>query len=96
MAFDSSNLTRIAGGNGFGLYTYDSTDTIATTIIAGYMNNTDDDQNLAKGDIIILRQWGTAVRSGTVADVGIVTVMNVSSGSVDLSNDLLAATVTYT
>jgi len=77
------------------LYRYDTLDTLATVDGSGYFNNSDDDINLAVGDMIEVVVWTTAVRSGTVADVGRHIVVSVSAaGVVDLSDDLLSATVT--
>lgn len=97
MAFTAANLALISSVNGFGLYRYDSTDTIATIIIDGYIDNDDDVVKLGVGDMIHIYQWTTAVRTGVLADVGIAVVLQVETdGTVHLSNDLLAATVTYT
>jgi len=93
MAFDASNLALISSVNGFGLYRYDTTDALTTVDGDGYMNNDDDDLNLAVGDIIDVVVWSSAVRTGTISDVGKLIVMQVgATGDVDLSNDLLSAT----
>lgn len=94
MAFDSSELTLIGSHNGYGLYRYDTTDGLTTVDGSGYMNNSDDDLNLAVGDIIEVVVWATAVRTGTISAVGRMIVVSVSAaGVVDLSNDLLGATL---
>jgi hypothetical protein len=93
MAFDASNLALVSSVNGYGLYRYDTTDALATVDGDGYMNNSDDTVNLAVGDVIEVVVWTTAVRTGTISAVGRHIVMAVSSGSVNLSNDLLGATV---
>lgn len=93
MAFSAANLALVSSVNGFGLYRYDTTDALATVDGDGYMNNSDDDLNLAVGDMIEVVVWATAVRTGTISAVGRHIVLSVSSGTVDLSNDLLGATV---
>lgn len=92
MAFDSSNLRLIEGTPGFAVYRYDTTDALTTVDDNGYMNNSDDNVNLAVGDIIKVVVWSTAVQTGTISDVGEHIVMQVSSGAVDLSTDYLSAT----
>lgn len=93
MAFDASELSLISSVNGYGLYRYDTLDALTTVDGDGYMNNSDDSVNLAVGDIIEVVVWSTAVRSGTISDVGRHIVMQVGTdGAVDLSDDLLAAT----
>lgn len=55
----------------------------------------DDTLNLAVGDMIEVVVWATAVRTGTISDVSLHIVMRVDDdGTVDLSDDLLGATVT--
>lgn len=93
MAFDKAQLTLIGSHNGYGLYRYDTTDALTAVDADGYMNNSDDDLNLAVGDIIEVVVWTTAVRTGTISGVGRHIVVSVSSGAVDLSNDLLGATL---
>lgn len=93
MAFDASELALVSNVNGYGLYRYDTTDALTTVDGDGYMNNDDDDVNLRVGDILEVVVWSTAVRTGTISDVGRHIVMQVGSdGAVDLSDDLLAAT----
>jgi len=95
MAYTAGNLVLMATGNGFNHYRYDTTDAATTVDGDGYFNNSDDDLNLAVGDIIDVVVWGTAVRTGTISDVSkhVVTVVD-ADGTVDLSDDLLGATVT--
>ncbi len=94
MAYVPGNLSLVSSVNGFGLYRYDSTDTVATVDGSGYFNNADDDLNLAVGDFIDVVVWATAVRSGTISDVGKVIVLSVSAaGVVDCSDDLVAQAV---
>jgi putative cofactor-binding repeat protein len=94
MAFDASELALVSSVNGYGLYRYDTLDATTTVDGNGYMNNSDDTVNLAVGDIIEVVVWSTAVRTGTISDVGRHIVMQVSAaGAVDLSDDMLGATV---
>lgn len=95
MAYTAGNLTLLGSHNGFGMYRYDTTEANTAVDADGYFNNSDDDLNLAVGDMIWVYTWGTAVRTGTISDVGlhVVTVVD-SDGTVDLSDDLLGATVT--
>lgn len=94
MAFDASQLTLLTGGNGFGLYRYDTLDALTAVDDNGYMNNSDDAVDLNVGDVIEVVVWATAVRTGTISDVGrhIVMQVDATTGAVDLSGDLLAAT----
>jgi hypothetical protein len=94
MAYDGDYMTLTGSHNGFGTYRYDTLDALTDVDGSGYFNNSDDDLNLAVGDIIDVVVWSTAVRTGTIADVGKVIVVSVSAaGVVDCSNDLLGATV---
>ena len=96
MAYTAGGLTLLSQGNGFNTYRYDSLDAITLVDIDGYFNNSDDDLNLAPGDIIYVVDWDTAVRSGTVAGWGICMVMAVdANGVVDLA-EALAGNVTNT
>lgn len=95
MAYAAGNLTLMGSHNGYGHYRYDTTDAATAVDASGYFNNADDTLNLAVGDIIELVVWATAVRTGTISDVAKHIVVSVSAaGIVDLSNDLLSATVT--
>lgn len=94
MAVDVSNLAQVSSVNGFGLYRYDTLDALTTVDGAEYFNNSDEVVNLAVGDIIEVVVWATAVRTGTISAVGRLIVVSVSAaGVVDLSNDLLGATL---
>ena len=94
MAYTAGGLSLISSVNGFGLYRYDSLDTLADVDGSGYFNNADDNLKLGAGDIIHVFDWDTAVRTGTIADMGTFIVMTVSAaGVVDLSNDMLAGTL---
>lgn len=94
MAYVAGNLTLQHSSNGFGKYRYDTTDAWDTVEAAGYFNNSDDVLKLAVGDEIVIFHW-TAVRTGTVSDVGNHVVTNVisndaasSAGAVNISGDL--------
>ena len=94
MAYVAGNLTLVSGGNGFNNYRYDTTDATGDVDAAGYFNNADDDLNLAVGDMITVVVWGTAVRTGSISDLAIHLVNEVTAaGVVDTTNDLLGATV---
>jgi hypothetical protein len=89
MAFNAANLSLMAQANGFGLYRYDTLDVLTDVDDNGYMNNSDDTVNLRVGDIIEVVVWATAIRTGTISDVGRHIVYGVSAaGVVNLSNDL--------
>jgi hypothetical protein len=107
MAFTKANLTRVdhlCGVYGTSLYHYSSplgADSIATILESGYINNTDDDVNLRVGDVILITQPGTQTDvppMKQVVDFGIAAVasVNATTGAVDLSSDLLGATLSYT
>lgn len=74
MAFNSANLHLRAGAPGDLSYTYDAgSDTLATVLAAGYVNNSDDDQNLTVDDLIFIQAadgncWArvSAISSGSV------------------------------
>ena len=91
MAFDTSELALISHVNGYNYYRYDTTDAHTTLDAAGYFNNDDDDQNFQVGDIIFTVDWTTAIRSGTIAGMGIHIVNAVSSGAVDITDNVLNA-----
>lgn len=95
MAYTAGNLVLMGVGNGYGHYRYDTTDAATAVDASGYFNNSDDDLNLAVGDLITVVVWTTAVRTGTISDVSMHIVVSVSAaGVVDLSNDYLSATIT--
>jgi protein involved in polysaccharide export with SLBB domain len=94
MAFASAQLTLKGSHNGYGDYRYDTTDTAVTVDTSGYFDNSDDTLNLAVGDTIEVIVWGTAVRSGTIADVENHIVVSVSAaGVVDISDPLNATSI---
>lgn len=96
MAYTAANMTLLSNGNGFNHYRYDTTDTAVTVQVIGYFDNEDDDLNLAVGDLISIVVWGTAVRTGTIADYDQVIVNSVASGVTDTTNILHAITVADT
>jgi protein involved in polysaccharide export with SLBB domain len=97
MAYAKANMTLKGSHNGYGDYRYDTTDTAVTVDTSAYFNNSDDSLNLAVGDTIEVVVWGTAVRSGTIADVENHIVVSVSSaGVVDISDPLNATTIADT
>ena len=94
MAAIAADLKLMAQGRGVANYRYDTLDASATIDASGYFNNADDALNLRVGDMIDHVQWTTTTYTGTVADVGLHIVLSVSAaGVVDLSNDLLGATL---
>ena len=82
MAFNTANLARLGGANGFNDYRYDTTDALDTVDDGGYFNNVDDDQKLAIGDTIRVFSWATAVRTGTISQFKHFIVTNVVGGVV--------------
>ena len=89
MAYIAADMSLVSSVNGFGLYRYDTLDASITVDAGGYFNNSDDDLNLAVGDIIEVISWTTAVRTGTVNDVSRVVVLTVdSAGAVNVSDDI--------
>lgn len=98
MAYTPGNLVLLSSGNGFNHYRYDTLDAATAVDANGYFNNDDDTLNLAVGDVIDVVVWATAVRTGTVSDAAkhIVVAVDAASGNVNLSNDVLGASVTNT
>lgn len=97
MAFNATNLTNLAGmAPGRSVYRYDTTDALTAVEVTGYINNEDDDQKFAKGDILWVCVWDT-VDTGFPTDFGILLVNDVdANGDVGLSTDQLAGTFTST
>lgn len=85
MAYTAGNLAQISSVSGYGLYRYDTTDTLGDVDDGGYFNNTDDNLNLAVGDLIHVIVWVTAVRTGTISlyQLRIVTGVTASNGAVN-------------
>ena len=95
MAYIAGNLALISSVNGYGLYRYDTLDTLTTVDAIGYFNNVDDNLNLAKGDIILVTVWAGAVRSGNIVDHGYHQVIDaLASGIVSITEDYLGITPT--
>lgn len=95
MAFVPANLRLTEGVPGRARYRYDTTDGLTTVDGDGYFNNLDDAQNLAVGDLVDVVVWSSAVYTGTISAVGLVVVLsvNATTGVIDMSNDLLGATL---
>jgi len=72
MAFDSTEFVLLADGNNKKLFYYDAgSDTLATVLASGYINNLDDAQNVAVGDQIIAKCTnGTAMLAVTAVAAG--------------------------
>lgn len=96
MAFAVANLRLIDGSPGRAIYRYDTTDALTAVEVPGYMNNSDDQINIAKGDIFHVVVWSTAVFTGLPTDVGYHVCVDVASNAVNLSTDQLAGTFTST
>ena len=79
MAFNQSNLSSLAYGNGFTLWHYTSADAIATVNTAGYFNDASDE--LTVRDLIIVVDTATPTTS-------FVSVLSNASGVVDVSDGL--------
>lgn len=96
MAFAAANLRHVDGPPGRAIYRYDTTDALTAVEVPGYIDNEDDNQNIAKGDIFHVVVWSTAVFTGLPTDYGIHVVVDVASGAVNLSTDQLGGTFTST
>lgn len=98
MAYTPGNLIQMASGNGFATYRYDTLDAATDVDTDGYFNNVDDTLILRVGDLIDVVVWATAVRTGTIADISrhVVTAVNATTGSVNLSNDFATVTLANT
>ena len=92
MAYDKSNLTLLAHGNGFNLWRYDTLDADSVVDGAGYFTGEAVDM-LAVGDLVLRMTWATAVRTGSLSTMGW-HVVNANDGTtVDVTNTT-ALTVT--
>tara|TARA_R100001443_G_scaffold116113_2_gene135652 strand:- start:1106 stop:1375 length:270 start_codon:yes stop_codon:yes gene_type:complete len=80
MAYSAANLTSLANGNGFTLWHYTTTDTIATVNTEGYFNDAAPVMNV--GDIVeaYTSTGGTAVMSRCLVLSNTGTVVDVSDG----------------
>jgi len=92
MTYAAANLALMSSANGFKHYRYDTLDAATAVDGSGYFDDASGQLNI--GDLITSFDWTTAIRTGTIADVSMHVVVSNSSGVVDLSNDLLSATVT--
>lgn len=95
MAYAAANLTRMAGGNGFSLFRYDTLDAHAAVDTAAYFSTDEAIAMLKVGDIIDVVVWATAVRTGTISTYGRHIVLSNSGTAVDVS-DVTVGTVTDT
>lgn len=98
MAFLAANLIRVGGGDANNMYMYYTDDATTTIDGDGYMNNSDDGLNLQIGDLVFAIVASAITDPLTaIDDVGlfVVVAVNSSTGAVNLSDDLLGATVTY-
>ena len=96
MAVDAAQLTLISSVNGYGLYRYDTLDTHATVDTAEYFNNSDENINLAVGDLIDVIVWSTTIRTGTISTYGRHIVNSVSAAGVVDTSDVTVGVVTDT
>ena len=79
MAFNSDNLTRLAGASGVSLWHYATTDTLADVNTAGYFNNASAMMNINDVIIAVTETGGTPVVSHTYVNAN-------SGGTVDVVN----------
>lgn len=85
MAYDSANLTRLAGGSGVNLWHYTSADAIATVKASGYFN---DSANMIKArDIIICVDTNTPTTHIASVLTNNGTVVNTSQGTAIAETD---------
>lgn len=86
MAFDSSNLNRLAGASGVALWHYTTTDAVADVNTEDYFENAADMLNI--NDVIFV-----VSSTGTTPVVTTTYFNGVTSGSVDIVNgDVITAT----
>lgn len=85
MAYDSANLTRLAGGSGVNLWHYTSADAIATVKASGYFN---DSANMIKArDVIICVDTNTPTTHIASVLTNNGTVVNTSQGTAIAETD---------
>ena len=73
MAFQNKNLSVIAYANGFTLWHYSASETLATITANGYFNNVKTLMNI--GDIIIINASdNTAIKKINITDLNVTTV----------------------
>lgn len=92
MAFDITNLAKIAGADGFNLWVYKTTDATTDVDTAGYFNDASNVMNV--GDIIIRLTYATSAFDA-ISTQGLHVVNANASGVVDVA-DTLAITATDT
>lgn len=80
MAYDKSNLTRLAGGSGLNLWHYSTTDTIADVNTAGYFNDSANMFNVNDVIIAVTSTGGTPVVTLTYANSATATAVDVVDG----------------
>jgi hypothetical protein len=91
MAFITKDLVNMGTYNGFNFWRYDTLEASTAVDAAGYFNNSDDTQIIQVGDLMFVVDWDTAIRSGTVAGLGLHIVNQNSSGAIDMTDNLLNA-----
>lgn len=73
MAFQNKNLSVIAYANGFTLWHYSASETLATITANGYFNNVKTLMNI--GDIIIINASdNTAIKKINITELNVTTV----------------------
>jgi hypothetical protein len=73
MAFQNKNLSVIAYANGFTLWHYSATETLATIAANGYFNNVKTLMNI--GDIIIINASdNTAIKKINITEQNVTTI----------------------
>lgn len=60
MAYEKSNLRLIGGYPGDNLYTYATSDAVATVVADDYFGDAETDYNLSVGDIVIAKTGDNA------------------------------------
>tara|TARA_S200000501_G_C20849830_1_gene755216 strand:- start:532 stop:801 length:270 start_codon:yes stop_codon:yes gene_type:complete len=87
MAYDKSNLTRLAGGSGLNLWHYTTTDTIATVNTAGYFNDSANMFNVNDVIIAVTSSGGTPVVSLTYCNSATATTVDIVDGDAITATD---------
>jgi len=85
MAFNSQYLSRLAGGGGFALWHFRTTDTKATMNTAGYFSG-DAVNMLEVGDVIIAQQVDAVAAPATITSVDLMNVLSNDGTTVDVSD----------
>ena len=85
MAYSASGLCRMGGDSNGNMWTYTTTDTIATVNSAGYFN---DSANMIRvGDVIMVHDSNTPTHHWCVCVSNNGTVVDVSDGTVIVQTD---------